>query len=187
MRKIIRSAPAEIRAVLIETYAVNDAMNQLVLAHLDRRAWRAKPPGERGNGRTIGAIFAHLHNNRLTWIKNSAPHLKCPASLDPDRCTLKQAAAAHKKSATQCLRMLEDALSGDPKRRVTKFSRGSWTRTWPAGATMFAYMFSHEAHHRGQILMLAHQLGYRLPDEAAYGIWFWDKLWKRSGLKTRPR
>jgi uncharacterized damage-inducible protein DinB len=187
MRKIIRSAPAEIRAVLIETYAVNDAMNQLVLAHLDRRAWRAKPPGERGNGRTIGAIFAHLHNNRLTWIKNSAPHLKCPASLDPDRCTLKQAAAAHKKSATQCLRMLEDVLSGDPKRRVTKFSRGSWTRTWPAGATMFAYMFSHEAHHRGQILMIAHQLGYRLPDEAAYGIWFWDKLWKRSGLKTRPR
>jgi len=27
---------------------------------------------------------------------------------------------------------------------------------------MFAYMFSHEAHHRGQILMLAHQLGYRI-------------------------
>jgi hypothetical protein len=27
---------------------------------------------------------------------------------------------------------------------------------------MFAYMFSHEAHHRGQILMLAHQLGYRV-------------------------
>jgi len=23
-------------------------------------------------------------------------------------------------------------------------------------------MFSHEAHHRGQILMLAHQLGYRI-------------------------
>ena len=187
MRKSIRSAPAEIGAVLIETYAVNDAMNQLMLAHLDGRAWRAKPPGEKGNGRTIGAIFAHLHNNRLTWIKNSAPHLKCPAPLDPDRCTLKQAAAAHKKSATQCLRMLADALSGDAKRRVTKFSRGSWTRTWPAGATMFAYMFSHEAHHRGQILMLAHQLGYRLPDEAAYGIWFWDKLWKHTGLKTRPR
>ena len=46
MRKVTRSAPAEIRDVLIETYAVNDAMNQLVLAHLDRRAWRAKPPGE---------------------------------------------------------------------------------------------------------------------------------------------
>jgi uncharacterized damage-inducible protein DinB len=44
---------------------------------------------------------------------------------------------------------------------------------------MFAYMFCHEAHHRGQILMLARQLGYRLPDQAAYGAWQWDKLWKR--------
>jgi uncharacterized damage-inducible protein DinB len=180
------SAPAEIRDVLVETYAINDAMNQLVISRLHRRAWRAQAPGHRGNGRTIAAIFAHLHNNRLSWIKNSAPHLKCPAALDPDRCTMKQAAAAHKKSAAKCLRMLTDALSGDAKRRVRKFSRGSWAKTWPAGATMFAYMFSHEAHHRGQVLMLAHQLGYRLTDEAAYGVWQWDKLWKGAGLTTRP-
>jgi uncharacterized damage-inducible protein DinB len=186
MRKIICSAPAEIRAVLIETYAVNDAMNQLILSHLDPRAWRAQPPGQKGDGRTIAAIFAHLHNNRLVWLKNSAPHLKCPAPLDPDRCTMNQAAAAHKKSAMQCLRMLTDALSGDPKRRVARFSRGSWTRTWPAGATTFAYMFSHEAHHRGQILMLAHQLSYRVLDKTP-GIWHWDRLWKHSGFKTRPR
>jgi len=172
---------------LIRTYAINDAMNQLVLSHLDPRAWRATPPGRKGNGRTIAAIFAHLHNVRLVWLKNSAPHLKCPAPLDPDRCTMKQAAAAHKKSGAQCLRMLEDALSGDPKRRVTKFSRGSWSPVWPAGATMFAYMFSHEAHHRGQILMLAHQLGYRLPVKAWAGIWWWHKLWKQAGLTTGRR
>jgi uncharacterized damage-inducible protein DinB len=83
--------------------------------------------------------------------------------------------------------MLTDALSTGPRRQVTKFSRGAWTRTWPAGATMFAYMFAHEAHHRGQILMLAHQLGYRLPVNAAAGIWWWDKLWKKAGLTTRPR
>jgi uncharacterized damage-inducible protein DinB len=52
---------------------------------------------------------------------------------------------------------------------------------------MYAYMFSHEAHHRGQILMLAHQLGYRLPDDAAYGIWQWDKLWKKQGFTSLPR
>ena len=52
---------------------------------------------------------------------------------------------------------------------------------------MFAYMFSHEAHHRGQILMLAHNLGYRLLNEAAYGIWHWERLWKQCGFTTRPR
>ena len=41
---------------------------------------------------------------------------------------------------------------------------------WPAGTTMFTYMFAHEAHHRGQAIMLAHQVGYKLPDKATYGI-----------------
>jgi uncharacterized damage-inducible protein DinB len=181
------SALADLREVLLETYAINDAMNQLLLAHLDRRAWRANPPGPKGNGRPIAAIFAHLHNCRLVWLKNSAPHLKCPAPLDPFRCTMKQAAAAHKKSAVQCLRMLTEALSDSPNRRVPKFSRGSWAPVWPAGAAMFSYMFSHEAHHRGQIIMLAHQLGYRLPPQAWGGIWNWNKLWKKAGFTTRPR
>ena len=180
-------ALVEIRDVLLETYAVNDAMNQLLLAHLDPRAWRAKLPGKRHGGRTIAAIFAHLHNSRLVWIKGSASHLKCPAPLKPDTCTMKQAAAAHRKSAAQCLRMLADALSASPGRRVTKFSRGNWTRPWPAGASMFNYMFAHEVHHRGQIIMLAHQLGYRLPVPGAYGIWHWDKLWKQHGFASRPR
>jgi uncharacterized damage-inducible protein DinB len=181
------TALAEMRDVLLETYTINDAMNQLLLAHLDPSSWHAELPGATGNGRTIAAIFAHLHNNRLSWLKNSAPHLRRPAPLDSDRCTMKQAATALKKSGTKCLQMLTDALSVDPKRRVTKFSRGSWAPAWRAGGTMFAYMFSHEAHHRGQILMLAHQFGYRLPDKAAYGIWQWDKLWKQVGLTTRPR
>jgi uncharacterized damage-inducible protein DinB len=161
-------------------------MNQLILAHLDPRAWRAKLSGPGGhNGRTIAAIFAHLHNCRVRWLKNSAPHLKRPAPLDPHRCTMKQAAAAHQKSAEQCLKMLAEALSAAPSRRVTKFCRDSWMPIWPAGATMFAYMFSHEAHHRGQVLMLAHQLGYRLPARAWGGIWQWDKLWKSAGI-PRP-
>jgi uncharacterized damage-inducible protein DinB len=175
------------RDVLLELYAVNDAMNQLLLTHLDSRAWRAQLSVQKRGGRTIAAIFAHLHNCRLVWIRRSAPHLKCPAPLDPDRCTIKQVSVAHTKSAQQCLRMLTDGLSGKPDRKVTKFSRGSWTRTWPAGASMFGYMFSHESHHRGQIIMLAHQLGYRLPDPAAYGSWQWDRLWKQHGFERRPR
>jgi uncharacterized damage-inducible protein DinB len=180
------AALAEIRDSLLETYASNDAMNQLILSHLDPRAWRAQARGQKGSGRTIAAIFAHLHNCRLVWLKNSAPHLKCPRALDPDRCTMRQAAAAHRRSGAQCLRMLRDALSGAANRRVTKFSRGAWAQTWPAGGTMFAYMFSHEAHHRGQILMLAHQVGYRVLHDTP-GVWHWEKLWKRAGLTTRPR
>jgi len=186
MHQHLNPAP-DLAAVVLETYAINDGMNQLLLQHLDPRAWRANPPGPKNNGRTIAAIFAHLHNCRLVWLKHSAPHLKCPAALDPHRCTLKQVATAHKKSAAQCLRMLTEALSTSSRRRVTKFSRGSWAPVWPAGATMFAYMFSHEAHHRGQIIQLAHQIGHRLPPQAWGGIWNWNKLWKQAGFTTRPR
>src|SRR6267154_3468532 len=102
-------ALAEMRDVLLETYAVNDAMNQLLLANLDPRAWRAQLPAAKPkSGRTIAAIFVHLHNSRLVWLKNSAAYMKCPAPLDPYRCTMKQAAAAHNRSADQCLRMLTD-------------------------------------------------------------------------------
>lgn len=146
------------------------------------------PPGlNRLKGRTIAAIFAHMHNNRLVSLKRSAPHLRCPAPLDPVRCTVKQTATAHRKSAVCYLQMLREALSENPDRRVTKFSRGSWASVWPAGATMFAYMFAHEAHHRGQVIALAHQLGYRLPERAAYGIWHWDRLWEDLGFACGPR
>jgi uncharacterized damage-inducible protein DinB len=187
VKKLHSRSGNDLATVLIETYSINDAINQHLLAHLDRRAWRAEPPGKRGSGRTIAAIFAHLHNTRLVWIKRSAPHLKCPARLDPDRCTMKQAAAAHAKSSKQCLVMLTDALTGGSERRVTKFDRGSWTHPWPAGATMFAYMFSHEAHHRGQVLTLAHQMGFRFPPNVWGRMWQWDRLWREAGLGTRPR
>src|ERR1700681_988976 len=67
------AALAEIRDSLLETWASNDAMNQLILSHLDPRAWRAQPPGQRGSGRTIATIFAHVHNSRLKWLRDSAP------------------------------------------------------------------------------------------------------------------
>ena len=182
------ASQSNLREVLLEIYAANDRMNQLLLEYLEPRAWRARLPAlKRRGGRTIAAIFAHMHNNRLVWLKHSAPHLRCPAPLDPFRCTLKQTAIAHWKSAASCLQMLEEALSEEGDRRVTKFSRGSWTRDWPAGATMFAYMFAHEAHHRGQVIALAHQLGYRLPVPTAYGIWHWNKLWKELGFAHGPR
>ena len=169
--------------VLVESYAVNERMYQIVLAHLDPAAWRAKLPGSKG--RTIAAIVAHVHNIRRKWLRLSAPHLKLPAPLDRASCTQKQAQAALAESGARCSEMLRDALCGQQS-RVESFRRDGWARPWPAGAAMLAYMISHDAHHRGQVCMLAHQLGFPLPAKAAYGIWIWEKLWKESGF-THPR
>jgi uncharacterized damage-inducible protein DinB len=44
-------------------------------------------------------------------------------------------------------------------------------------------MIAHEAHHRGQVCMLARQMGYKLPDAVNYGVWNWEKLWKKSSAR----
>ncbi len=71
----------EFREALLETYAVSDRMNQLILEHVDPRAWRAKPPGR--DAPTIAAIFAHMHNIGRKWLRLSAPHLKLPTQPAP--------------------------------------------------------------------------------------------------------
>jgi uncharacterized damage-inducible protein DinB len=38
-----------------------------------------------------------------------------------------------------------------------------------------AYLTSHDAHHRGQICMLARQVGHPLPKAANFGLWEWNK------------
>ena len=161
---------------LVESYAVNDRMNQIIVERLNPQAWRAKPAG--GTGRTIAAIFAHMHNIRRKWLRLSAPSIKLPVELDRRRCTQKQVRAALAESAAKCSEMLQEALNG--RGRVQKFHRDGWARAWSPGPAMFAYMMTHDAHHRGQACMLAHQLGF--PIKAGYEIWIWEKLWKQCGF-----
>lgn len=51
----------------------------------------------------------------------------------------------------------------------------SW-QNFPTDLVHFLnYFVAHEAHHRGQLCMLARQLGYRLPTEVTAGLWQWKK------------
>ena len=163
-------------------FAVNDRMNQMLIEHLDPAAWTARPPGK---VRTIAAIFTHMHNVRCKWVRLTAPHLKVPRQLHRAHCTPQEARAGLAGSAAVCAEMLATAL-GSGAGRVTAFHRDGWASPWPAGVEMLCYMLSHEAHHRGQVCMLAHQLGFPLPGEAAYGIWNWEKLWKECGAPGGP-
>lgn len=157
----------------VQIFAANDSMNQILIEHLDPAAWRATPPG---NVRTIAAIFTHVHNVRTKWIRLTAPHLKVPLQLNRANCTPRQASAALADSAARCGEMLAEALDGGA--RIKKFVRDGWAQPWPVGPEMLCYMLSHEAHHRGQVCMLAHQLGFRLPAKVTSDMWNWEKLRK---------
>jgi len=176
-----QQAHTQLGQAAVQIFAANERMNQFLIEQLDPAAWTAKPTGK---VRTIAAIFTHMHNVRTKWVRLTAPHLKIPDQLDRAHCTSKQASVGLALSAASCKEMLEEALGSAG--RIKKFIRDGWSRPCPVGPEMLCYMLSHEAHHRGQICMLAHQLGFPLPMNVMSGLWNWEKLWKECGSPGGP-
>lgn len=169
------TASGELGTAAVRVFASNERLNQMLIEHLDPAAWAAQPPGK---VRTIAAIFTHMHNVRTKWVRLTAPHLKTPRQLSRAHCTPQQARAALAESAARCTEMLAEALGGGG--RVTRFVRDGWATPWPPGVEMLCYMVAHEAHHRGQVCILAHQLGFRLTDTVTSAMWNWEKIWAKQ-------
>ena len=179
------NADTQLGRAAARIFAANDRVNQILIENLDPAAWKTQPPGpSTGSVRSIAAIFAHVHNVRCKWIRLTAPHLKVPAQLSRARCTPRQVRTALAQSAARCAEMLADALGGDDRAKM--FLRDGWARPWPAGPEMLCYMISHEAHHRGQVCMIAHQLGFPLTDKVTFAMWNWERLWKECGSARGP-
>ena len=166
--------PSELGRAAVKIFAANERMNQMLIEHLGPEAWTAKTLG---NVRTIAAIFTHVHNVRTKWVRLTAPHLKVPRQLNRTHCTPREASAGLAESAARCEEMLAEAL-GAGGGRIESFLRDGWAKPWPVGPEMLCYMVAHEAHHRGQVCMLAHQLGFKLPGKVTSELWNWEKLLK---------
>src|SRR5579863_4767112 len=102
------SAPLDLKQSLLESYAVNERMNQYLLENLDDAAWNADPPG--GKGRTIAAIAAHMHNVRHMWLAVAAKGKPLPDKLDRASVTRKAAIQALAQSAECCKQLLAEGL-----------------------------------------------------------------------------
>ena len=146
---------------LLTAFDTNDRINQYLIENLPAEAWRAEPPA--GKGRTIAAIVAHIHNVRVMWLKVSAKGSQIPEQLDRSSVTPAQAAKALDQSRAALRAVLETATKSDG--RVKGFR--------PDAAGFFGYLIAHDAHHRGQISMLARQVGHPLSPKAMFGMWEW--------------
>jgi uncharacterized damage-inducible protein DinB len=146
---------------LLTSFDTNDRINHFMIENLPAEAWRAEPP--EGKGRTIAAIVAHMHNVRVMWLKAAAKGSKIPEQLDRTSVTPAQAMQALERSTAALSAVLKSALESDG--RVKGFR--------PDVAGFFGYLIAHDAHHRGQICMLARQVGHPLPQKAMFGMWEW--------------
>lgn len=149
----------------LTAYDTNDRINQYMIENLPPEAWRAEAMD--GKGRTIAAIVAHIHNVRVMWLK-AAKAAKIPEQLDRASVTPAQAAKGLEQSRTALSAVIKSALESDG--RVKGFR--------PDVAGFLGYLISHDAHHRGQICMLARQVGHPLPQKAMFGMWEWGSRGK---------
>jgi len=146
---------------LLSAFDTNDRINQYLLDNLPAEAWRAEPPGKKG--RDVAAVVAHMHNVRVMWLKATKGKLKVPEQLDRFTVTPAQAKKALESSRAALREVLQSSLDGDG--RVKGFR--------PDVAGFFGYLIPHDAHHRGQITMLARQAGHAIPQKAMFGMWEW--------------
>jgi uncharacterized damage-inducible protein DinB len=161
MAKKASTGPIVVSDALLNAFAINDRINQYLLDNLPPEAWRAEPP--EGKGREVAAIVAHIHNVRVMWLKAAAKGSEIPDQLDRHTATPPQAKKALAQSHDALSDVLKDALESDG--RVKGFK--------PDVAAFFGYLIAHDAHHRGQIAMLARQVGHALPQKAMFGMWEW--------------
>jgi len=154
------SAPFVIADALICAYATNNRINLYLVHNLPEEAWKAKPPG--GKGRDVASIVAHMHNVRLMWLKASGA-TELPAKAEPATITKPEAIAALEASWKALENVLRASLIGDGNIKGFK----------PDVVSFFGYLVAHDAHHRGQITMLARQLGHPVTQSAMFGMWEW--------------
>lgn len=150
--------------VLLRGWTINNGINIALIKMLPSGIWSQKVPGY--PQKTVRMMVAHIHNIRCRWIKATGREWKIPVPdpVDPQRVTSRQLIAALNKSSRIMLQLFQKGL--EQNGRIPR---------WRHGVILFMqYMITHEAHHRGQLLMVARQLGYPLAEEAS------DRLWQFS-------
>ena len=160
------SYSTQLPQALLNALDTNNGISLYLIENLPVEAWSAKPPG--GKGRTIAAIVAHMHNVRVMWLK-AARAEDIPGQLERETVTPAQATGALDSSARALEKLCRQALETDG--RIKGFR--------PDVAGFVGYLIAHDARHRGQIAMLARQLGHPLPQKATFGMWEWGSRGSR--------
>jgi len=147
---------------LLNALDTNNRINLYLIENLPPAAWNSKLPD--GKGRSIAAIVAHMHNVRVMWLK-TAKAQDIPEQLDRATVAPAQATQALESTRAALHKLCRQALETDG--RIKGFR--------PDVAGFVGYLIAHDAHHRGQVAMLARQLGHPLPQKAMFGMWEWGK------------
>ena len=167
------SQPGNLESSVLSAWRTSNRVTLQLVERLPRDLWDVAVPG--APQRTIRAIVAHLHNARCRWVKTLGREhgIIAPDRVDHHRVTSRQLVAALKRSTTgiEALLKLGFAANG----AVPPSNGYVWRNLSLDVAHVLTYFVAHEAHHRGQIVMVARQTGHRLPVKTISALWQWKR------------
>ena len=146
---------------LIETWAISHRMNEFLLTGIKEEYFDDVSSAK---GRSVGKQLAHIHNVRIMWLEVAAPELmKGLKKIDNEAVITKQLLLdQYDKSQAAIGALLSKGLETG---KIKGFK--------PHPQAFLGYLIAHEAHHRGQIILILRENGH-LPDKKIlYGLWEW--------------
>lgn len=161
----------ELQASLLAAWRTNNRVTVQLIESLPPPLWDVAIPGV--PQRTIRAITAHLHNARCNWLKTLGREhgITTPKRVDHRQVTPRQLVAALKRSSSGMEALLKLGFAHEDS--VPPSKEYVWRNLSLDVGHVLTYFVAHEAHHRGQILMVARQTGHRLPKTVDAGLWQW--------------
>ena len=167
------------REMVLAAWRTNNRVTVFLMEHLPDELWKAGVPG--APRRTIRMIAGHIHNARCMWIKTLGKEhgIAVPRAVNRHKVGPRELIPALGRSSRGINSLLRLGLDRGGKIPVS--SSYIWRNLPLDVGHILTYFVAHEGHHRGQIVMLARQLGYRLPVEVTGGLWQWSKRSKEAG------
>ncbi len=172
------TAPSGLDDSIRRAWATNARATEFLVERIPESVWSAAIPGY--PRKSIQVLAAHLHNARSRWIKTlGVPHgIARPPLVDQRLVSRAALVRALRRSERAMAELLDLALERGGAIPPTKAY--VWRNLPLDVGHVLAYFVAHEGHHRGQIVMIARQLGRPLPPEAIDGIWQFTRLSKRE-------
>jgi uncharacterized damage-inducible protein DinB len=161
------------RDMLLAAWRTNNRVTTFLVEQLPPELLAATVPG--APRRTVRMIAGHIHNARCMWIKTlgSEHGIVAPSAVNRHKVGPKELLPALRRSSRAIISLLKLGL--DRGGVIPVSSSYTWRNLPLDVGHVLTYFVAHEGHHRGQIVMLARQLGHRLPVEVTGGLWQWSK------------